>query len=141
MNTSRLINSFFISTLHARRPGPVHKSRVSLLIVFILIAEIPSRAWNLNAQFLIPWVWKPMKPRPELLASYSATAYIVHFEDHDYTIRIGDDCEELDELMIQHEVGTWTVITAYNPLSEKLSAKENAKRNEKPSSARVSCNS
>lgn len=72
-----------------------------------------------------------MKPRPELLASYSATAYIVHFEDHDYTIRIGDDCEELDELMIQHEVGTWTVITAYNPLSEKLSAKENAKRNEK----------
>jgi hypothetical protein len=72
-----------------------------------------------------------MKPRPELLAVYSATAYIVHFEDHDYTIRIGDACTELDDLMIQHEVGTWTFITAYNPLSEKLSAKENEKLNEK----------
>lgn len=72
-----------------------------------------------------------MKPRPELLASYSATDYIVHFEDHDCTILIGDNCPELDELMIQHEVGTWTFITAFNPLSEKLLAKENEKRNEK----------
>jgi len=72
-----------------------------------------------------------MKPRPELLAAYQATAYVVHFDDHDYTIRVGDDCTELDDLMIQHEVGTWTFITAYNPLSEKLSAKENEKRNEK----------
>lgn len=69
-----------------------------------------------------------MKPRPELLEAYKATTYFVDLPTGRVALRIGELAPELNDLMIEHEVGSWAFITACNPLSEQLPAKENSKR-------------
>jgi len=72
-----------------------------------------------------------MKPRPELLAAYQATTYYVQLPDRKVAIRIGEPTPELTPEMIAHEVGSWAFITACNPFSEELPAKENERRLDK----------
>lgn len=69
-----------------------------------------------------------MKPRPELLEAYKATTYYVQLPEAKLALRIGELTPELNDIMIQHEVGSWVFITACNPLSERLPAKQNNKR-------------
>jgi len=83
----------------------------------------------------IPYQWglqspiiHSMKPRPELLAAYQATTYYVQLTNRRIAIRIGETSPEMTEMMIRHEVGSWVFITACNPLSKQLPAKDNNKR-------------
>ena len=69
-----------------------------------------------------------MKPRPELLKAYQETAYFADLPSGRVEIRIGEKSPEVDDLLVEHEAGSWVFITACNPLSEQLPARENRKR-------------
>ena len=68
-----------------------------------------------------------MKPNPELLAAYTATSYHADIPSGRVTLRIGEPALELNEILIQHEVGSWAFITACNPQSKAVPAAENKK--------------
>lgn len=64
---------------------------------------------------------------PELQKAFAETHYIVHYQSP-FTLRIGQACPALDELL---QAGGYTgaaFITAWNPYSQSLSEEENASR-------------
>ncbi len=67
----------------------------------------------------------PMKPNPELLAAYTATSYHADLPSGRVTLRIGEAATELNDILIEHEVGSWAFITACNPMSLKKGDREN----------------
>ncbi|MDF1801141.1 MAG: DUF3293 domain-containing protein [Planctomycetota bacterium] len=69
-----------------------------------------------------------MKPNPELLKAYQATTYYADLPSGRVALRIGERSPELDNILVQHEVGSWIFITACNPQSKQLPLKENRKR-------------
>lgn len=69
-----------------------------------------------------------MKPRPELLKAYQETAYFADLPSGRVEIRIGEPCPELNDLLVEHEAGSWVFVTACNPMSRKLKSAENRKR-------------
>jgi len=67
------------------------------------------------------------KPNPDLFTAYQNTLYIVYGLKK--PISIGVDNQEVKDFLKNHNCTTWAFITAYNPMSEQLSEKENAERN------------
>jgi hypothetical protein len=64
---------------------------------------------------------------PKLVQAFTETDYIVHHEPP-FTMNIGKPCEELKKLMAKRKALGAAFITAWNPLSQKLSAKQNDAR-------------
>ena len=69
----------------------------------------------------------PMKPNPDLLAAYTATSYHADIPSGRITLRIGEPAIGLNDILIEHEVGSWAFVTACNPKSEKTPTAENRK--------------
>jgi hypothetical protein len=63
----------------------------------------------------------------ELLLAFADTHCIVHHEAP-FVMHIGQRCRELKVLMADHNALSATFITAWNPFSQKLPAKENKAR-------------
>jgi hypothetical protein len=63
----------------------------------------------------------------ELLQAFTDTHYIVHHEAP-FVMHIGQPCLELKNLMAQHNALSAAFITAWNPFSQTLHAKENQDR-------------
>lgn len=63
----------------------------------------------------------------ELLQAFNETEYIVHYE-RPFTLHIGQPCPELKALMAEHNALSAAFITAWNPFSQNLPAKENIAR-------------
>ena len=63
----------------------------------------------------------------ELLLAFADTHYIVHHEAS-FVMHIGQPCPELKALMDDHNALSAAFITAWNPFSQKLPAKENKAR-------------
>jgi hypothetical protein len=64
---------------------------------------------------------------PELLQAFADTHYIVHHEAP-FVMHIGQPCPELKALMAEHNALSAAFITAWNPFSQNLPAKENQAR-------------
>lgn len=63
----------------------------------------------------------------DLLQAFAETHYIVYHEDP-FLMQIGQPCPELKALMTEHKALSAAFITAWNPFSQNLSAKENQAR-------------
>ena len=63
----------------------------------------------------------------ELLQAFAETHYIVHHEAP-FVMNIGQPCPELKALMAEHNALSAAFITAWNPFSQNLHAKENIAR-------------
>jgi hypothetical protein len=64
---------------------------------------------------------------PELKKAFEETHYIVHHEPP-FTLRIGQTCPGLDELLYAGKYKGAAFITAWNPYSQQLSPAENGCR-------------
>ena len=69
------------------------------------------------------------KLAPDLIAAYKNTLFQAHVGDDVITLRVGQQCPELQEVFQQHNVTTACYITAYNPFGRLLTAQENEDRN------------
>jgi hypothetical protein len=63
----------------------------------------------------------------ELLQAFADTHYVVHHVAP-FVMHIGQPCPELKNLMAQHNALSAAFITAWNPFSQTLHAKENQDR-------------
>lgn len=63
----------------------------------------------------------------ELLQAFAEAHYTVHHEPP-FTMHIGQPCPELKVLMAEHNALRAAFITAWNPFSQNLPAKENKAR-------------
>jgi len=74
----------------------------------------------------------------ELWDAFAETHYIVHHEAP-FAMHIGQPCPELKALMAEHNALSAAFITAWNPFSQNLPAKENQARqtSSKPTSKSV----
>ncbi len=63
-----------------------------------------------------------------LKAAYLDTNYVVINGGSRLVIRIGEQNAELDKLLDANGATEWVFVTAYNPFSKQVSAKENTKR-------------
>ena len=63
----------------------------------------------------------------ELLQAFMETEYFVH-ADPAFKMQIGQPCRELASLMAEQNTGCAAFITAWNPFSQKLGARENEQR-------------
>ena len=63
----------------------------------------------------------------ELAQAFAETHYIVHHETP-FVIHIGRPCPELEALISEHNALSAAFITAWNPFSQNLLAKENEDR-------------
>lgn len=70
---------------------------------------------------------KSKRLAPELLQAFAETHYIVHNEAP-FVMHIGQPCPELKALMGEHNALSAAFITAWNPFSQNLHAKENKVR-------------
>lgn len=67
-------------------------------------------------------------PSRELLVAYCRTDYRVELPNRYFSIHLGQPAVEVDELLRSAGHTCWTLITAENPRSERLSEAENAAR-------------
>lgn len=65
----------------------------------------------------------PQPLPPELLQAYAETHYIVHHKAP-FVMHIGQPCPEPKALMANHKAQSAAFITAWNPFSQHLPAKE-----------------
>jgi len=63
-----------------------------------------------------------------LLEAYRKTAFSAETPKGRLSLRVGQRCLELDDLLTDHGVSTWAYVTAVNPGSMRLSDKDNAAR-------------
>lgn len=70
---------------------------------------------------------KKSTPPAELLQAFADTHYIVHHEAP-FVMHIGQPCPDLKALMAEHNALSAAFITAWNPFSQTLHAKENKTR-------------
>ena len=61
--------------------------------------------------------------------AYQQTLYEVLAHERTITVRVDIRNVELDYLLQRHQRTDWTIVTAYNPYSQQLSAAENELRN------------
>ena len=69
------------------------------------------------------------KLAPDLIAAYKNTLFQARVGDDVITLRVGQQCSELQEVFAQHDVKTACYITAYNPFGRLLTKQENEARN------------
>lgn len=62
---------------------------------------------------------------------YRATAYRVADGSHRFTIRVGERCAPLDELLAEHGTEEWAYVTAYNPGGRRADAAANTAAQER----------
>jgi hypothetical protein len=72
-------------------------------------------------------IMKSNRLSAELLQAFDESNYIVHHE-RPFTMNIRQHCPELNALMAEHNAVSAAFITAWNPFSQNLSAKENKAR-------------
>lgn len=70
---------------------------------------------------------KKSTPPAELLQAFADTHYIVH-QEAPFAMHIGKPCPGLKALMAEHNALSAAFITAWNPFSQKLYAKEKKTR-------------
>lgn len=63
-----------------------------------------------------------------LRIAYEQAIYEVYYGQETIEINIGQNCPPLDSLIAQSDYPTWALITAANPYSQPLSARENQRR-------------
>ena len=63
----------------------------------------------------------------QLAKAYQQAHYVIHGEDGEIQLRVGQASPELAALMQQHATQSAAFLTAYNPYSVLLSAEENAR--------------
>jgi len=63
-----------------------------------------------------------------LLEAYRKTAFSAETPKGRLSLRVGQRCPELDDLLTDHGVSTWAYVTAANPGSMRLRDEENAGR-------------
>jgi Protein of unknown function (DUF3293) len=63
-----------------------------------------------------------------LLEAYRRTAFNVDTPKGRLSLRVGQRCLELDDLLTDHGVSTWAYVSAFNPGSMRLRDEENAAR-------------
>jgi len=63
-----------------------------------------------------------------LLEAYRKTAFNADTPKGRLSLRVGQRCLELDDLLTGHCVSTWAYVTAFNPGSMRLRDEENAAR-------------
>ena len=63
-----------------------------------------------------------------LLEAYRKTAFNADTPKGRLSLRVGQRCLELDDLLTDHGVSTWAYVTAVNPGSMRLPDEENAAR-------------
>ena len=76
---------------------------------------------------------KPSLTEAEIAAlqtAYEQAIYEVYWQNKTIKFKIGEYCPELDDLLIQCDCYTWALITAFNPYSQCLSARENQQRHQ-----------
>jgi len=66
-----------------------------------------------------------------LLDAYRRTTFIANTPDGRISLRIGQRCSELDDLLVKHGVTTWAYVTAFNPGSKILPREDNLGRHRK----------
>ena len=66
-----------------------------------------------------------------LQTAYEQAIYEVYSDGSTIQLHIGHCCPKLDALLIQRGCNSWTLITAYNPYSQCLSAPENQQRHQR----------
>jgi hypothetical protein len=65
---------------------------------------------------------------PELLQAFADTHYIVQHQDAPFAMHIGQYCPQLKALMADHNALGAAFVTAWNPFSQNLPAKDNKVR-------------
>jgi Protein of unknown function (DUF3293) len=63
-----------------------------------------------------------------LLEAYRRTAFNADTPKGRLSLRVGQRCRELDDLLTDHGVSTWAYVTAFNPGSIRLRDEENTAR-------------
>jgi hypothetical protein len=63
-----------------------------------------------------------------LLEAYRKTAFNADTPRGRLSLRVGQRCRELDDLLTDHGVSTWAYVTAFNPGSMRLRDEENEAR-------------
>ncbi len=63
-----------------------------------------------------------------LLEAYRKTTFSADTPKGRLSLRVGERCLELDDLLTDHGVSTWAYVTAFNPGSMRLRDEENAAR-------------
>lgn len=66
-----------------------------------------------------------------LRVAYEQAIYEVYDGQETIQINIGQNCPPLDSLIAQSDRFTWALITAANPYSQPLSARENQRRDQR----------
>jgi hypothetical protein len=66
-----------------------------------------------------------------LRIAYEQAIYEVYYGQETIQINIGENCPSLDCLIAQSDYPTWALITAANPYSQPLSARENQRRHQR----------
>jgi Protein of unknown function (DUF3293) len=69
-----------------------------------------------------------MEVNGALLEAYRRTTFIADTPSGRVSLRIGQRCNELDDLLVKHRVTTWAYVTAFNPGSRVLPREENLAR-------------
>lgn len=59
---------------------------------------------------------------------YKEAVYVVKWKDEEICFKIGKHSKKTDEILTQNNAGTFAFLTAYNPLSQKVSNEENERR-------------
>ena len=75
----------------------------------------------------------PLNPSSNVASldqAYQATLYEVFAHHETIQLRVNATNTSLDQLLQDHQVATWALITAYNPYSQQLTAQENHRRNQ-----------
>ena len=69
------------------------------------------------------------KLEPGLIAAYKNTLFQANVGDEVITLRVGQQCPELQKVFEQHNVTTACYITAHNPFGRLLTKQDNEARN------------
>ena len=65
---------------------------------------------------------------PKLIKAYKEAIYVVHLGDREIALQVNKASLQLAKLMEEWEVPTAAFLTAFNPYSQTLDAKENEAR-------------
>lgn len=63
-----------------------------------------------------------------LVKAYQTAIYSVESPQKNFTLKVGESCEPLIDLLTHAKVQTWAYVTAENPGSHLLTPQENAER-------------
>ena len=66
----------------------------------------------------------------DLQTAYQQAIYEVYNDRQTIQLRIGEYSPQLNRLLEKYNCTTWTIITAFNPYSQRLSESENSQRHQ-----------